>query len=356
MNTSREILDFNNNIIAGEGIQIEGIGTLYSPLKIALDANLPSLPTGFEGEVLTFNEFDELISAPISWEQLSHIPELQSIVGGSEGTANSISLIEDELLTKVTIESGMGLSETSYTQAEKTKLSTIRNRFAGRFNSLAQLNAITGVSGDEAYVSIDGAPIVVYVWDTLTSAWQSSLLAAGEESPETIKTKYESNPDTNAYSNSEKTKLAGIASQATKNDTDANLKNRANHTGVQPMSSITGLTTYIDKLGLISKTTASAVTTREYVDRFEYTAKSTISSFSIPAAGTAYPTGSFLPVGVTIAGCDEFIVTQHSEQSRNVNLTVRDGSDRRLVVEVGNITHASLTWTGTVFVKLVKYK
>ena len=33
-----------------------------------------------------------------------------------------------------------------------------------------------------------------------------------------------------------------------------------------------------------------------------------------------------------------------------------DGSDRRIVVEVGNLTSASITWSGTVFVKLVKYK
>lgn len=36
----------------------------------------------------------------------------------------------------------------------------------------------------------------------------------------------------------ERTKLAGIAAQATKNDTDANLKNRANHTGTQSADTI----------------------------------------------------------------------------------------------------------------------
>jgi hypothetical protein len=38
-------------------------------------------------------------------------------------------------------------------------------------------------------------------------------------------------------------KLAGIQTGATANDTDANLKNRANHTGTQPASTITGLAT-----------------------------------------------------------------------------------------------------------------
>lgn len=44
------------------------------------------------------------------------------------------------------------------------------------------------------------------------------------------------------YSQTEKTKLAGIATGATANDTDANLKNRANHTGTQTSSTISDLT------------------------------------------------------------------------------------------------------------------
>ena len=44
-------------------------------------------------------------------------------------------------------------------------------------------------------------------------------------------------------SGEDKTKINGIATGATKNDTDANLKNRANHSGVAPMSSIDGLQT-----------------------------------------------------------------------------------------------------------------
>ena len=40
---------------------------------------------------------------------------------------------------------------------------------------------------------------------------------------------------------SERIKLSGIATGATNNDTDANLKNRANHTGSQSISTVTGL-------------------------------------------------------------------------------------------------------------------
>lgn len=44
-------------------------------------------------------------------------------------------------------------------------------------------------------------------------------------------------------SNDDKSKLDAIAAGATANDTDANLKNRANHTGTQPFSTISGTAT-----------------------------------------------------------------------------------------------------------------
>lgn len=48
------------------------------------------------------------------------------------------------------------------------------------------------------------------------------------------------------YSSTEKTKLSGVASGATANDTDANLKNRANHTGTQTASTISDFSTAAD--------------------------------------------------------------------------------------------------------------
>lgn len=56
-----------------------------------------------------------------------------------------------------------------------------------------------------------------------------------------IKIAYEGQANTNAYTNTEKTKLAGVADGATVNDTNANLRARSSHTGTQAMSTITGL-------------------------------------------------------------------------------------------------------------------
>lgn len=69
---------------------------------------------------------------------------------------------------------------------------------------------------------------------------------------EDIKTLYESNSDTNALTNELLIKLQGIAAEATKNNTDAFLRNRANHTGEQSISTITGLRTELDNLALNS--------------------------------------------------------------------------------------------------------
>lgn len=48
------------------------------------------------------------------------------------------------------------------------------------------------------------------------------------------------------FTATEKTKLAGVATGATANDTDTNLKSRANHTGTQAISTVTGLQTALD--------------------------------------------------------------------------------------------------------------
>ncbi|MBD8496650.1 DUF2793 domain-containing protein, partial [Pseudomonas syringae] len=67
---------------------------------------------------------------------------------------------------------------------------------------------------------------------------------------------------TEDFTSAEKTKLSGIANGATANDTDANLKNRANHTGVQAISTVTDLQTTLDaKIPLTQRGAASGVAT-----------------------------------------------------------------------------------------------
>lgn len=50
----------------------------------------------------------------------------------------------------------------------------------------------------------------------------------------------------NDYTNADMAKVAGVAEQATKNATDAALRDRASHTGVQNIATVTGLQTALD--------------------------------------------------------------------------------------------------------------
>ena len=63
---------------------------------------------------------------------------------------------------------------------------------------------------------------------------------------------------TESFTSALKTKLDGIASSATANDTDANLKNRANHTGSQTASTISDFAATVRSTVLTGLSTASA--------------------------------------------------------------------------------------------------
>jgi len=104
-----------------------------------------------------------------------------------------------------------------------------------------------------------------YTATNLTVDAQGRITAAanGSASPTAaeVKTLYESNADTNEFDDAEQTKLAGIAANATANDTDSNLKNRANHTGTQLAATISDLTSSITT---VVESDASGATSAEY--------------------------------------------------------------------------------------------
>ena len=99
-----------------------------------------------------------------------------------------------------------------------------------------------------------------YTATNLTVDAQGRITAAanGSASPTAaqVKTLYESNANTNEYDDTEQTKLAGIAAGATVNDTDSNLKNRANHTGTQLASTISDFDTEVSNNSSVAANTA----------------------------------------------------------------------------------------------------
>lgn len=86
----------------------------------------------------------------------------------------------------------------------------------------------------------------VLTYDGTTSMWQNAESQGGDIDLAT--------PSTDGLlSAADKTKLNGVAAGATVNATNAQLRDRTTHTGVQPISSVDGLQTGLD--GKVDKTT-----------------------------------------------------------------------------------------------------
>ena len=108
----------------------------------------------------------------------------------------------------------------------------------------------------------------------------------GDITPEQVKSLYESNANTNAYTDDDKDKLGSVAEGATVNQTNAYLLARANHTGTQAISSVTGLQSALD--GKVAVVTGKQLSTEDFT-----TALKTKLDGVSPAA-TANQTDSFL--------------------------------------------------------------
>lgn len=165
----------------------------------------------------------------------------------------------------------------------------------------AQVN-VANIAARDAY-NIPRLPTNVFVTDDGDGRWalyQATTTGVGATfvklsdpdllnavmSAAQIKVAYESNADTNAFTNALLTKLNGIAAGATANDTDANLKNRTNHSGTQLAATIsdfaasaravvlTGLSTatnavvtasntIIEGIGLLQKQVSDLLTSKD---------------------------------------------------------------------------------------------
>lgn len=136
-------------------------------------------------------------------------------------------------------------------------------------NTLQKLYNLILASVHEAYVAniaarnaynVPSLPFSIFVTDDGDGNWakyQATTTGVGATyvkisdpdllnaamSASAIKAAYESNPNTNAFTNALLSKLNGIATAATANDTDANLRDRTTHTGTQDAATITGTKT-----------------------------------------------------------------------------------------------------------------
>lgn len=150
---------------------------------------------------------------------------------------STVSGLQSALDDKVDKIAGMGLSQENYTTAEKNKLASLESsKFKGEFVSLIALeSAITSPEvGSYAYVDQGiGEDVVKYIWDSSDERW---VLQQGESAvltPSDVKSLYEANADTNAFTDAEKSKLSGIATGATANTGTVTSVNVSVPTGLQ---------------------------------------------------------------------------------------------------------------------------
>ena len=97
------------------------------------------------------------------------------------------------------------------TDAEKAKLAALdTNRFFGTYANLAAIPTVGAEEGMYAHID-SGATDDVHIasWDTNDNKWIDNGVATAETAAG-IKVKYESNADTNVFTDAEKSKLAGL--------------------------------------------------------------------------------------------------------------------------------------------------
>lgn len=124
------------------------------------------------------------------------------------------SAIKAELDTKVNKVEGKGLSTNDLTDPLYDKLVGLEGtHWRGVYPSLLALQS--GVTdpepGDYADVDSVGADVERYIWDTTDNVW---VVQRGDVAPITasqIKLLYESNPDTNVFTDAEKSKLENVS-------------------------------------------------------------------------------------------------------------------------------------------------
>ena len=86
----------------------------------------------------------------------------------------------------------------------------IDDKYLGLYTSLAALELAHTAADPGQYAYVDqgaGQDIVVYIWDDDDSKYVLQLGESTAETPISVKSKYESNPNTNEFSDAEKTKL-----------------------------------------------------------------------------------------------------------------------------------------------------
>lgn len=196
------------NINAGSGLTGGGNLTTSRTLTLGTPSTITASTTNSVSSTSHTHEIT-LTKADIGLGNVDNTSDTNKPV--STATQNALN-------SKVDKVSGYGLSQENFTPAEKTKLAGLESsRWKGQFVSEAALNAAFPTAEPGSYADVDsgaGQDVARYIWDSNDSKWVKQSGVVAPLTSAQVKQLYEANPDTNAFTNTEKSKLAGIANNA----------------------------------------------------------------------------------------------------------------------------------------------
>lgn len=187
-------------------------------------ADLSGLPA--LAAVALSGAYGDLSDQPFIPESPGDIGAATAEQGALADTAVQPAALSVQLGLKVDKVAGYGLSQENFTSAEKDKLAGLEgSHYRGTFINFTALQTALPTAEEGDYADVDagaGAPVQRYIWDESDTEWVAQAGSADPITAAQVKALYESNPDTNAYTDAEKSKLGGIAAGATANaDTDS---------------------------------------------------------------------------------------------------------------------------------------
>lgn len=129
-------------------------------------------------------------------------------------TKEDVQAVADALADKVDAVPGKALSTEDYSTEEKNKLAALEgSHYRGTYLSLAALQAAVPVGNPGDYADVDlgvGEEVTRYVWDADDGVFVDQKAAPTALTAAQAKSLYESNADTNAFTDAEKSKLAAL--------------------------------------------------------------------------------------------------------------------------------------------------
>lgn len=167
----------------------------------------------------------------LSGANANHYPSVPAVNAGLTATEasaknytdNKFDSLPDDLVS----DPNYVHTDNNYTTAEKNKLAGLESsHYKGTFTSLGALNTAfpDGIPGD--YADVDpgaGDPAVRFIWDDNDEEWIAQVGASTQLTGAQIKQMYEAQPDTNAFTDNDKTNLDANTAHRGKTDNPHNV-------------------------------------------------------------------------------------------------------------------------------------